>query len=398
MTRHIIVVGRGMIGSAAARHLAESGHQVTLIGPSEPPEPRTWDGPVASHHDQGRVTRIMDPMRIKSIVARRSLDRHEALAQATGITFHTPVGVVYSSNAVEPAVTHGVESGASVHWTTADAVHQRWGIDIGSTGHRVAFEDAPAGLIHPRLLVAAQTKAAQMAGAMVIDDVVVDVTTSPATGQVTTSTGSRHQGDTVLLATGPHAARPAGHDLATISALRTFVTIEFDIDAATAGALPSLIVGDVGHSRLHGVYWVPPVRYPDGRVMLKIGADAVPAQYATTDAELTDWFQSGGSADEAADLFDVATAMLPGLAVRSWDFGPCTTTWTRNALPYLGWLDDRIAVAVGGNGGAAKSSDEWGRLAAEMVTSPEWSDDDFDVNELAPVFGPYGPVATDHEF
>ena len=31
----VAVVGRGLIGSAAARHLAESGMQVVVIGPDE---------------------------------------------------------------------------------------------------------------------------------------------------------------------------------------------------------------------------------------------------------------------------------------------------------------------------------------------------------------------------
>ena len=32
----LAVIGRGMIGSAAARHLSKMGHDVALIGPDEP--------------------------------------------------------------------------------------------------------------------------------------------------------------------------------------------------------------------------------------------------------------------------------------------------------------------------------------------------------------------------
>ena len=31
----VAVIGRGLIGSAAARHLAEAGHKVVVIGPDE---------------------------------------------------------------------------------------------------------------------------------------------------------------------------------------------------------------------------------------------------------------------------------------------------------------------------------------------------------------------------
>ena len=53
----ISVVGRGLMGTAAARYLAQMGHRVALIGPSEPQNRATHDGPFGSHHDAGRITR-----------------------------------------------------------------------------------------------------------------------------------------------------------------------------------------------------------------------------------------------------------------------------------------------------------------------------------------------------
>ena len=40
---------------------------------------------------------------------------------------------------------------------------------------------------------------------------------------------------------------------------------------------------------------------------------------------------------------------------------------------YIDWLDDGLAVAIGGNGSAAKSSDEIGRLAASLFTADGWT-------------------------
>ena len=51
------VLGSGLIGSAAARHLATLGHDVTLIGPGEPADWGAHGGVFASHYDEGRITR-----------------------------------------------------------------------------------------------------------------------------------------------------------------------------------------------------------------------------------------------------------------------------------------------------------------------------------------------------
>ena len=53
----VAVVGRGLIGSAAARHLAESGIKVVVIG-DEPADRRLSLGPFCSHPDEGRITRV----------------------------------------------------------------------------------------------------------------------------------------------------------------------------------------------------------------------------------------------------------------------------------------------------------------------------------------------------
>ena len=45
----IAVIGRGLIGSAAARHIAENGQRVVVIGPDEPTDRRLSSGPFCSH-------------------------------------------------------------------------------------------------------------------------------------------------------------------------------------------------------------------------------------------------------------------------------------------------------------------------------------------------------------
>ncbi len=53
----IAVIGRGLWGAAATRHLAMAGADVTLIGPSEPDDKHAHTGVFGSHYDEGRITR-----------------------------------------------------------------------------------------------------------------------------------------------------------------------------------------------------------------------------------------------------------------------------------------------------------------------------------------------------
>lgn len=92
MTYDYIVVGRGLMGAAAARHLSSWGHRVALIGLDEPPDRKTHPGIFASHYDEGRITRIIDPDYQWAQFAQKAIARYRPLEQQTGITFYGEVG------------------------------------------------------------------------------------------------------------------------------------------------------------------------------------------------------------------------------------------------------------------------------------------------------------------
>ena len=56
----IAVIGRGMMGTSAAKHLANQGVSTIIIGPGEPKNKSTHMGVFGSHYDSGRITRILD--------------------------------------------------------------------------------------------------------------------------------------------------------------------------------------------------------------------------------------------------------------------------------------------------------------------------------------------------
>ena len=87
----VAVIGRGLIGSAAARHLTEMTDGV-VVCPDEPAERRSHTGVFASHYDEGRMAWIVDPMPEWSITAKRLIARFGDLERRSGIAFFTPAG------------------------------------------------------------------------------------------------------------------------------------------------------------------------------------------------------------------------------------------------------------------------------------------------------------------
>jgi sarcosine oxidase len=140
-----------------------------------------------------------------------------------------------------------------------------------------------------------------------------------------------------------------------------------------AADIPCLI-SEAPDDRLHEIYWVPPVPFPFGKTCLKIGGDMKNA-VAVEEGDLIDWFHTDGAPDEIDALENSLRAMLPSANIASMTTSPCVITRTPSGYPHIGWVDDGIAVAIGGNGSAAKSSDELGRLAATLFSDAGWTDE-----------------------
>ena len=69
----------------------------------------------------------------------------------------------------------------------------------------------------------------------------------------------------------------------------------------------------------------------------------------------------------------------------SWKQKPCVVTNTVSGHPYIGWISKGLAVAIGGCGAAAKSSDEIGRVAASLFSESGW-DSIISEKIFAPIF------------
>jgi sarcosine oxidase len=376
----VAVIGKGLVGSAAARHLALLADGVALIGPDEPPVRADHHGVFGSHYDEGRIYRILDRNLVWAQLAERSIARYAEIEAQSGIPFHQEVGMLAASvegseQFVEGYGGIGDALGVTFDRLSAADLSRRFPyLDFGPAG-RGAFEATKAGHISPRRLVAAQTAAAERHGATVIREPAHTVEPRDGGLAITTASGQTVLAERALVATGGfanvHAVLPRPLDIVVRG--RTIVLAE------VAGALlerlhpmPSLIVDRA--AGLGDLYALPPIRYPDGRWYIKIGTGELGRQLAALDA-LGDWFRSLGADLDRGMLARTLVSLVPDLAAASIHTDTCVVTATASGYPYVDRVADNLFVAVGGNGKAAKSSDEIGRLGAKLTLTGAWNDD-----------------------
>jgi sarcosine oxidase len=358
----VAVIGRGMIGSAAARHLGATAAKVALIGPTEP-DTHDGDGPWASHWDQGRVTRITAFSEPWGEWARAAIDRYPEIEASSGVTFHDPVGLVVLADDAAATMAAAERLGADVEAMTPDELRTRTGIHSAVPTHSIVWEGAPAGLINPRALVRAQTICAEQAGVTVIDDAVVRIDHAEP-GRIHLRSGEIVDAAQIILATGPHGADLVpGIDAPLERRMRTIALAEL----GPGPDLPTLIIDNPPHALLDEAYWVPPVEFPDGRMLLKIGGDSLPPQLADDGDDITRWFHAGGSEAEATALFELLETLLPEREITRVRHRPCVVSYTPSGIPHLERVSPSITLAFGGCGAAAKSCDEIGRIAADIA-------------------------------
>ena len=361
-----IVVGGGMMGAPCARHLAEAGHSVALVAAPEPADRTRAAGPFASHHDAARITRRVAADPDWSLASRRSIARYRDLEARSGETIFREVGALMAGPRDGPmagfaagflACARGLDDPPDV--LDAAGVRARTGLRLPE-GSVATLETTAGGWLDPRAMRAAQVALAEAAGAR--------VHALPAVARegrtVTLADGSRLSGGQVVVATGPHAASdallPARPRMRVWARTVAFARLD-EAEGARLAALPSAIWVPEGWD--HDLYMLPPVRYPDGRLYLKIGGQTDSPLIGSA-VDMADWFHGDGDAAVGARLLAEMRRVLPGLAVEAESTGPCAVVWTETGHPYIGPAGEGVTVLCGGNGAAAKCGDELGRLGA----------------------------------
>ncbi len=364
--QHIAVIGCGLWGAAAARHLAEAGHRVTLIGPQEPENKATHGGVFGSHYDEGRITRKLDVDPVWSALASASIDRYRNIENRSGIRFFDELGAVMAGEKGGAFITKAGQirdSGIASDALEGSLLQQRFPF-LSFPANTLAFhEPHRAGTISPRRLVRAQTLLADKAGASVMRAEVRSLRESGAGVEIETQDGTI-VADRALVAAGAYSNMVLENQLELTVYARTIALFELeDLEAARLARMPSIVWRTPEGA---DPYILPPLLYPDGRRYLKLGGDPHDTRLNTPEA-ISNWFRSTGS-DEAADyLQGLLLSLIPDLQFRQRHQATCVTTYTASGYPYVDRVSDRIAVCTGGNGAGAKCSNEVGRLGAEAV-------------------------------
>jgi sarcosine oxidase len=380
----VAVVGNGMFGAAATRHLSARGVRVVAVGPDEPADWKTHDGVFSSHYDQARITRIIDADPVWARLAKRSIAVYPEIEAQSGVTFHHRSGGVWIYPPVPEALARldqahdvGRTFGAEFERLTAKDVVARFPFLQVPSDAVTLWERGAAGHIDPRAMVRAQLVVAGRHGATILRETVTSHTRRNGVFEVTTDGKSRVRAAKLLIAAGAYTNHLLARPLDVQLKARTVLLAEIDAaEARRLHALPSTILWLADDPVLDSVYSTPAVRYPDGKLCIKIGGGRHTPVLLETPEQFRQWFQGPGDAEELAALRGVLLALLPGLTVTSYGAKPCAVAYTAHNRPYIDRLDvDQGFVVAGGCGAGAKSCDEIGRVAAGLVAAGAWSYD-----------------------
>jgi sarcosine oxidase len=378
-----VVVGKGLIGSAAARYLGMTGKKVVLIGPDEPDDWSTHPGVFGSHYDEGRITRTHDPDPVWALLAQRSIAQYRTLENESGLPFHHKIGSLRVGLTPEQSADYLPENDIdirraenSIEELDEEALRNAYPFLHFPKGLSGFSERGVAGYINPRLLIRAQVQLAERGGVEIVRERVSTVKKWKDEIEVETTGGETYRASRVLISAGAYSNSLLTRWLDLTPRARTITLAETgELETARLKAMPTIILSRSFDPVLNSVYILPPIRYPDGKFYIKIGGDCEPVKEAHTAGELGAWFRAGGDVTEAANLKAVLLDVIPHLSAVSFLHKPCVVTYTSTNRPFIDQIDDGLYVATGGCGAAAKSSNEIGRLSARLVHTGSWKEE-----------------------
>jgi sarcosine oxidase len=380
-----IIIGKGLIGSAAIRYLSKYSSNVAAIGPDEPLDQEKHEGVFASHYDQGRLTRLIDDDPIWSQLARRAIDNYGELEERSGIRFYNPVGLLladieqsqggYLSNRLE------VAKALNLKYTLYEPDDRRWQetfpyLNFPAT-YSLFHEPAPAGYINPRSLIEAQLNIARQQGATIIPQTVSVVQKEGDWIVVKTTEGATYRAKKVLVAAGAFTnyhnllPRPIPLKVKTETIILGRLS---EAEAQRLGDMP-IVVYLIDDPEIENIYMTPPIQYPDGDYYIKMGANTIADQWPTTLAEIQAWFREGDSDLCKGAMERALRSQFPDVEFLSVETKRCIVCYTPSRHATIDEVGNGIFVAAGGNGRGAKGSDTLGYLAAGLIHDGSWPND-----------------------
>ena len=387
-----IVIGAGLMGSAAAKYLSHSREKVALIGPDESTALR--DGIVfSSHYDQARIQRIIGKDEVWTLLNQQSLKAYRTLQKESGIRFHYPVGCLYVNpygadtylkNAPVQAKNFNLDFNS---FSTGESLHASFTDFTFPSAAKGIFENSPAGYINPRLLIQAQLKVFKNNGGFHFNDLVNDISYQKGVIQIRTQNDHVYEAKKVLLAPGAFINYFSLLVKKLLLSLKgeTTIWVKVNVDEAQRlSNMPSLLY-EMEDPEIQNIYLVPPIQYPDGNIYLKMGAN-LPGDIFFKDLnEIQGWFKSQGNRDDLETMRNALLKIIPSLSAEEYFIKKCIVTFTQHGKPYIGEAGNGLYFATGGNGYSAMCSDALGRIAAHLLREGEFPKA-FSSKDFQPVF------------
>ena len=403
-----IVIGNGLIGSAAGRYLSEWSHSVALIGPGEPADHATHTGVFSSHYDQGRLCRPRSVDPVWNVTSKEASSNYAKIEAASGIPFHVPVGRIHAKR-YSPE-----ERAELIGWL--ETVHEELGTDYKffAAGDRswktlfpyldypddydLLYEPAPAGVVNPRQMRQAENEIARQNGADLIPEMVTQVTRSAAQVTVVTESGRTLTADKVLVACGAFTNFNNLLPRPIPLRMKTETMVWGTVSAETAERLKEMpgTGYDIDDPAIDDIYMAPPLLYPDGTYKIKMGCNTAHELWPETLEELQAWFRSGQSDLDKEPMERALRGQLPDVDFVDITTKRCIVTYTPSGYPTIDCVDrptggpgdtdssgqdpqnlneGRIYVAAGGNGTGAQGADTLGHVAAGLMFDGRWHPD-----------------------
>lgn len=372
---NIIIVGKGLVGSAAAKYLGEFNKGIAIIGPNEPVG-NDKAAVYSSHYDQARVQRLIGKDKIWTALNILSVDRYSTITKQSGINFHTPVGCLYV-NPNGPDDYLNDSASVAGHFKLNHFSYVEPGLlkkDFGELvfPHEAAglLERGPAGFINPKALIAAQLNIFSQNGGNIFTDTVKSITHIGEGFRVSTIEGNDYLAEKVVVAAGAFVNYLELINRKLDLKIKSEVVLLAEVSPSNAlklKNLPSLLY-EINNKDLEGIYLIQPVKYPDGRFYLKMGSNLPEDIFFDDLAQVQDWFRSGKSDVHLDRLKNALFVILPEVEFLSFQTKRCVINRSRHGRPYIGETGRKgLFVISGCNGYSAMCSDGIGNIAAHLV-------------------------------
>ena len=335
------VIGNGLIGAAAALALARKSPSVCVLGAAYGEQNHYF----SSHEDDSRIARYWHSDTYWEHLARRNAVLLQELAQTTALPLFRPAPVLYRycSQQTAPA--------ASVVQRNGDR----------SLAPQFEYKDQWGGIIQPKAYIAALNTEAGKHGAVVIQCIVQEITSSAAGYTVSTTAGpiqARH----VLEARGIHfdpETAPPG--LKVVGKVVLYTESEINETCSPYCFVDS----SIRSHQFDDAYGIVHYKTCAGKIISKFGFSERKPVTLESAEEIAAWFQTDYQnypyISQAAELVRMRFASPHSRII---DAKPCAFVHTPDARPMIS-MDKRRCVIVGCNGMAAKCCQA---LAEEALT------------------------------